>query len=661
MSLFGPPKCYELYERKNIKGLLKALEYKKDEAIPREAAKLLERLSSDFHDMALRKMVLEALMSAFPDQNTSESLKAIYSIFDESLDLPFRHQVAVYFLSRVQGDFYLDEAITGVGVAASEFIDTDLYEPIKKGIYKTIDGPSRKASLECLIACLKKTHNDNFKQEIANTFEPLVKSGNYSDRMLVAQAYSLLGPVAIPQILKNLDGNFFSIQKILIDALCEWGWKPSADAIGAIYGIVKSDWKTVQKIGVPSICPLVDYLERVSERYREQKDAYITLRTLSAKVEDPDLQKRITDLMLATIKLPDPEFSNTVEFRGQTIDFMGQTIDFTGQTVDLDEYSALVKKTGLKELIDHVEKLRKGAVEKHQIEKLAATEVKSIALNTLEGIGPPSAESLFEYFELGIRHGLYYQVAESLAGIKDKHSTQMLGIIVNKSQEIAVVDRVIEALTDHEDDDAVILLIEIIRRLSRRSLPDAVGYLLEKAVKGIKHFGKRAGPHLSNAFLLHATEPGFQEILADLLRDVGGWEEAVESLVKILKEKKNLEEVENACTFLGKLHWEPTRSNAGALYYAVQGEWEKCQEMGEHAIPALLFILKAGQKRYDRRPEKAAEALKAMYETGMLSDETKKRLLAFQGTAYAAHNDSICVNDNDCEFHTDHLTQKFQL
>ena len=122
---------------------------------------------------------------------------------------------------------------------------------------------------------------------------------------------------------------------------------------------------------------------------------------------------------------------------------------------------------------------------------------------------------------------------------------------------------------------------------------------------------------------------------------------AVEPLTAVLKDL-NEHERELAIEALERLGWTPDEDEAGAYYWVVKLEWEKCVRIGSPAVEPLIAALK-NPDWLVRKP--AAEALITIYKNKLLDKKSKIKILDLKSTITEAHGD-ISIG-SDCGKHTD--------
>ncbi len=131
-----------------------------------------------------------------------------------------------------------------------------------------------------------------------------------------------------------------------------------------------------------------------------------------------------------------------------------------------------------------------------------------------------------------------------------------------------------------------------------------------------KELGKRGGPGVEGALetLLEDADDGVRDSAVRALRDLGS-EEAVRILREALK-TGSWEKRTAAAEALRELGWRADHSEEGALYHILNGDWEGVVELGRHAVPPLMALIRSCSDEVLR--ERAVRALGRMREPSTL-------------------------------------------
>jgi HEAT repeat protein len=134
---------------------------------------------------------------------------------------------------------------------------------------------------------------------------------------------------------------------------------------------------------------------------------------------------------------------------------------------------------------------------------------------------------------------------------------------------------------------------------------------------------------------LKDEEIGVREAAAKALGEISD-PRAVEPLIAALRDK---EVREAAAKALDKLGWQPDKSEAGATYWIVKRQWDRCVEIGIPAVEPLIKVLK------DDRDVAAAKALGEISDVRAVEPliafaknlpTRNKVVTAYEATAYEA-------------------------
>ncbi|MDI6874331.1 MAG: HEAT repeat domain-containing protein [Actinomycetota bacterium] len=135
-----------------------------------------------------------------------------------------------------------------------------------------------------------------------------------------------------------------------------------------------------------------------------------------------------------------------------------------------------------------------------------------------------------------------------------------------------------------------------------------------------KELGKRGGPGVEGALepLLEDADEGVRSTAVRALRDLGS-EEAVRILREALK-RGGWEKRTAAAEALRELGWRADHSEEGAVYRILSGDWDGVVELGRHAVPPLVALIRSCSDEVLR--ERAVRAL------GRIRDPSTFRVMA---------------------------------
>lgn len=165
---------------------------------------------------------------------------------------------------------------------------------------------------------------------------------------------------------------------------------------------------------------------------------------------------------------------------------------------------------------------------------------------------------------------------------------------------------------EDENDEAATRVARSLRELIE-DLQDSSPRVRGEAAKEL---GKRGGPGVEGALepLLEDADDGVRNNVVRALRDLGS-EEAVRILREALK-SGGWEKRTAAAEALRELGWRADHSEEGALYRILNGDWEGAVELGRHAIPPLVTLMRSCSDEVLR--ERAVRTLGRMREPSTL-------------------------------------------
>jgi len=103
--------------------------------------------------------------------------------------------------------------------------------------------------------------------------------------------------------------------------------------------------------------------------------------------------------------------------------------------------------------------------------------------------------------------------------------------------------------------------------------------------------------------------------------------------IKSVSEKLLFKEYDlrvSAVEALKKLEWKPSLDQKGAIFWAHEGEWEKCVTIGELSIHPLLFLLEDAVHRLDSKKDDDEQILHATAARALGEMKVKKAITLFE-------------------------------
>jgi HEAT repeat protein len=206
MPLFGPPDVARLEARRNVKGLVKALRYEKDRRVREAAAAALGRIG---------------------DPCTVEPL------------------------ARALGELRGGAAAWALG----EIGDARAVEPLIAALGQASDDGHRS-----VIEALGKLGGPRAVGQLIE----LLGSEKADERTMAGEALVRLGPAAVPHLVLAMWSTNWRTPGAAADLLDTIGWRPDETEAGARYWVIRRDWTSCVRIGVPAIRPLIAALHHGS-------------------------------------------------------------------------------------------------------------------------------------------------------------------------------------------------------------------------------------------------------------------------------------------------------------------------------------------------------------------------------------------------------------
>jgi HEAT repeat protein len=245
MELFGPPDVKKLKEKRDVNGLVRALGYRQDWAVRRDAAEALGEVG----DARVVNALIAALkdnVDYFPDRTNkirSAAVKALGRIGDVSAIPPL---IAALKDPHFGGGGF-SEALALIGSPAI---------PALVGLLKEGDRGMNQSLHEVAVRALGLIG--------APAVEPLIALLKSSDKLpelyWTGNALAAIGKPAVAALVAALQEDNPYIREAAADALEKLGWQPGRDESGTIYPAVKHEWGKCVEIEQPAAGALIAIL-----------------------------------------------------------------------------------------------------------------------------------------------------------------------------------------------------------------------------------------------------------------------------------------------------------------------------------------------------------------------------------------------------------------
>ena len=225
MPLFGPPNVSRLAARKDLDGLIKALQYQKDAAIPAASASALGELGDP--------RAVGPLLAMLHDKRSPAAVAAIVGALGKIRD---------------------PRAVEALG----ELGDPRSVEPLIGALH---DGSAsvRRAAAKALGRIGDPRSVDPLIDALASR-SPLT---GYHLRSEVADMLIRIGTPAVAPLIAALGSPTRDRRRAAADTLDRMGWTPDGQEAGAAYWAAKGQWAKCAQIGPPAVAPLVRVLPYV--------------------------------------------------------------------------------------------------------------------------------------------------------------------------------------------------------------------------------------------------------------------------------------------------------------------------------------------------------------------------------------------------------------
>ena len=286
MPLFGPPDVDKLKARGNVRGLIRALGYKRDPTIPRAAAQALV-------DLGHGRSALEELRNT-QDAYAVEPLIVLLKQRDGA-------GIAAIALGRIGDVRAVEPLITvlegkdsGARRSAAEALgqigDSRALSPLIAALGDSeVRGAAARAlgmmgtpAVDPLIAALQ--HGDGDVREAAaralgqmgsvSAADPLVAVlGDMRLSGAAAEALERIGKPAIEPLVAALKDT--ETRERAVKVLGNLGWHPDKTEMGALYCVERREWDRCVEVGAPAVGPLIVALE--DGDWRVQRPAAVAL------------------------------------------------------------------------------------------------------------------------------------------------------------------------------------------------------------------------------------------------------------------------------------------------------------------------------------------------------------------------------------------------
>jgi HEAT repeat protein len=540
MGLFGPPNVEKLKARGDVAGLIKALDYQKDDLVRDQAAVAL----GDLGDPG----AVAALIAALKDNQSKVRIAAAGALGQIGAPSAVEPLIAA-----------LKDKENGMSVAAAQALKK-IGPPAFKMLIAMLEGESwdvRTAAAEALGQISARLENNILRAEVVAALGTALK-----DNMSRAAA---------------------------ADALEKIGWKPGKDEVGAAYWVTKQEWGECVEIGTPAVEPLIEALKE------NNYDVCMGAAGALGQIGDPHaVQSLIAALYDSNIDLCKSAAAALVQIGNpQAIDGLISRLHRGGGEIRKIAADALGQTGDPRTVGPLVAAL-----------KDSDSGLRETAATALVKIGLPAFRPLIETLRDENRYAraaaaeALGQVGPRLAdGALRVEAVTPLGAAL---QDVDVFQPAAAALGQIGGPEATSQLIAFLQdanpnqaREAAAGALDKIGWLPGRDANGAAYWiVKQNWDHcieigaLAVKPLVVALQDGqLREAASNALVKIGV--SAVDPLLAALKDRKN-DVRKAAASTLDRIGWRPERTEIGAYYWISKQDWDECIEIGEAAVDPLI-------------------------------------------------------------------------
>jgi HEAT repeat protein len=240
--------------------------------------------------------------------------------------------------------------------------------------------------------------------------------------------------------------------------------------------------------------------------------------------------------------------------------------------------------------------------------------------------------------------------AQALAKLHDKRAVgPIIAALKGRISGWSIL-RIMESLTELDAVESISPMMEKLKQQIEIHDTNQVRYSKEVIGKCMLHFQGRAVAPLAQ--MLNGNLD-LNRYIIEVLGNIGD-PSAIPFIVPYLN-GSDYNFLMTTTDSLKKLEWQPTNDDLGVTYLMCRPNWDKVNELGVIAAPALLGVFT--KKIRDLYPG-AAHVLKNLYHSEGLPPDIKAQILKLDGTEITPHNDGESLST--CT-HTDEAGEYFSL
>lgn len=533
MPLFGPPNIEKMKEKRNVKGLIKAL-YNPDHNIYSKAAEALGEIGG--------KQAVEPLITALQDEKWNirmAAAKALGMIGDSRAVEPL---IVVF---RKTGEYSTHYAREEAAKALGKIGDLRAIEPLIDALQDKSDN-IHMAAIEALGEIGDERAVEPLIDRLAGgkiggasaralgkigdprAIEPLVAIAIRHDKAdavkVLVEALSKFADAAYKPLIAALkEAEWPASRKQAADILDQLGWEPGSDETAAWYWVAKRDWDHCIAMGETAAEPLLMTV----------RDDDINVRKAAAEALDQIGWKPDSDETAAWYWVAKQKWHQCAT--------MGETVVEPLIAVSRDEA------------------------------------IKWDVVETLGKIGGPRA----------IKHLIDYLIVYKFAAVKalSQIGKDAVGPLISvlKADNDAKAPYIAEVLGNIGDTRAVSSLMDALRNSDSFHRP----YFHVEARKALDKIGQT-----DIEFFINMLDDKNKSVRLDTAEVMGRLDDkrAVKPLITALKDSNG--DVRGAAAeALDRLGWQPGSDENAIWYWIAKKDWNQCIDMGKTAVEPLIDVL----------------------------------------------------------------------
>jgi len=261
MGFFGAPNIEKLKAKGNVKGLIKALDYKKDANVRKAAAGALGQIGNE--------QAVEPLIGTLKDENRQVQEAAV-----KSLGRINNERVITPLLEAYKNEYLRKFAIKGL-ITSLEHGKTS----VRRAVTMALGRIKEVWAMQLLINALKDSSNEmrytaaealgkNGYNQAVRPLITAIKSEDEKMNEIAIKALKDIGLSGIEAFITAPEKGDWGKRLAVAEALEYLEWQPDKSELAAIYWIMKQQWEKCVEVGVPAVESLILTLTGKDENMR---------------------------------------------------------------------------------------------------------------------------------------------------------------------------------------------------------------------------------------------------------------------------------------------------------------------------------------------------------------------------------------------------------